>query len=284
VGSKFQIILDRNATRRGVEVKLVPDDAEIFDLDLFDTPIELIEQIHEEGKRVICYFSAGGSESWREDYKLIKPNDKGERMKRWPNERWLNIRSPDVWEVMRKRIELAGSKGCDGIDADNTDVFNDDSGRGGGFNPPLSENDTIDFVKKLAAESHRNGVALGIKNAEDILPGVIGDIDFAVNEECATYGCSPYEILIGAGKPVFHIEYANYIVRRNAIELKSWYPKWRSVSSAQLPSLLCLEANFTNTDGDYENIKPEAARKISTVIKTLDLTQFVMYCDGTWIE
>jgi len=111
---------------------------------------------------------------------------------------------------------------------------------------------------------------------------VINDIDFAVNEECATYGCSPYEMLIGAGKPVFHIEYANYQVRSTRIELKSWYPKWVNVPSAQLPSLFCLRTNFTNSDGDYENIKPEIGRQFSTVIKTLDLTQFAMYCDGTW--
>jgi len=123
VGSKFQIILDRNTNRRGVEVKLVPSDAEIFDLDLFDTPVDLIQQIHDEGKKVICYFSAGGSESWRTDYSLIKEKDKGQAMRKWPNERWLNIRSPDVWEVMRARIELAGTKGCDGIDADNTGEY-----------------------------------------------------------------------------------------------------------------------------------------------------------------
>ena len=41
-------------------------------------------------------------------------------MKKWPNEQWLNIRSPDVWELMRKRIQFAARKGCDGIDADNT--------------------------------------------------------------------------------------------------------------------------------------------------------------------
>ena len=106
-------------------MKLVPDDAEVFDLDLFDTPVELIEQIHEQGKKVICYFSAGGSESWRTDYKLIQTKDKGERMRKWPKEQWLNIRSPDVWEVMRKRIELARTKGCDGIDADNTGEYPD---------------------------------------------------------------------------------------------------------------------------------------------------------------
>jgi hypothetical protein len=101
-------------------VNLVPEDAEVFDLDLFDTPVSTIERLHDEGKRIICYFSAGGSESWRTDDRQIKAKDRGERMKKWPQERWLNIRSPDVVAVMKKRIDLAAQKGCDGMDADNT--------------------------------------------------------------------------------------------------------------------------------------------------------------------
>jgi hypothetical protein len=41
-------------------------------------------------------------------------------MKKWPGERWLNIRSPAIFEIMKKRIALAKQKGCDGLDADNT--------------------------------------------------------------------------------------------------------------------------------------------------------------------
>jgi hypothetical protein len=127
-------------------------------------------------------------------------------------------------------------------------------------------------------------MGFGIKNAEDIFPKVLDMIDYAVNEECATYGCSPYEQFINQGKPVFHIEYANYRVQRftNAIELKSWYPKWGNFKSAEVRSLLCLETAYNNTDPDYPAIKVEIGRKLSTVIKTLDLTAFVMYCDGTW--
>jgi hypothetical protein len=138
-------------------------------------------------------------------------------------------------------------------------------------------------VKNLSEEAHRNGISLGIKNAEDILPGVINYIDFAVNEECVTYGCSPYELLIKADKPVFHIEYVNYKVRGKNIEVKSWYPKWDNVTQVELWSLYCLKTNSTISDGDYEHIEPESASRISTVVKTLDLTQFAMYCDGSWI-
>lgn len=120
MGAKFQIILDRNANRQGIAPNLVPFDAEVFDLDLFDTPVQTIQEIHARGAYVVCYFSAGGSESWRADYREVSRSDLGERMKKWPGERWLNIRSPAIFRIMQKRIALAKQKGCDGLDADNT--------------------------------------------------------------------------------------------------------------------------------------------------------------------
>lgn len=122
VGSKYQIILDRNVINEGklgrIE-QLVPENAEIFDVDLFDTSKAIIQQLHARGKKVICYFSAGGSESWRPDYKDIKAKDKGEQLKGWERESWLDIRSDDVFNVMKRRIQMASQKGCDGIDPDN---------------------------------------------------------------------------------------------------------------------------------------------------------------------
>jgi hypothetical protein len=119
VGSKFQIVLGTNLQLQDAQ-QLLPADAEIFDIDLFNTPTEIIKQLHQRGKKVICYFSAGSSESWRPDDHLFKAKDKGEQMREWKGERWLDIRSPDVFEVVRGRIKLAAEKGCDGIDPDNT--------------------------------------------------------------------------------------------------------------------------------------------------------------------
>ena len=97
---------------------LVPN-ADIWDVDLFDTPKETIDVLHSKGKRVLCYLSIGGSESWRPDYKNINPADMGETMPKWNGERYLNLRSPSVWEFMRNRIRLGYEKGCDALDPDN---------------------------------------------------------------------------------------------------------------------------------------------------------------------
>jgi hypothetical protein len=119
VGARFQIVIDNTYLKIDGNKPLQPQNAEIFDVDLFHTPKEVIAKLHEQGKKVICYFSAGGSESWRPDDKEFKAKDRGDTMREWKGEKWLDIRSPDVWTVMEKRIKLAADKGCDGIDPDN---------------------------------------------------------------------------------------------------------------------------------------------------------------------
>lgn len=98
VGAKFQIILDSYSSRNR-NADLVPADANIHDVDLFDITADVIQRLHSRGKKVICYMNAGSSESWRPDYNSIKAADKGDVMKEWRREQWLDIRSPDIFEV-----------------------------------------------------------------------------------------------------------------------------------------------------------------------------------------
>jgi hypothetical protein len=120
VGSKFQIILYKGSGDRfGRSTSLLPNDADIFDLDLFDTPKSTIDKLHKNGKRVVCYFSAGSAETWRKDYSKFQAKDKGDGLREWKRESWLDIRSPAVIDVMKARMRLGADKGCDGFDADN---------------------------------------------------------------------------------------------------------------------------------------------------------------------
>jgi len=231
----------------------------------------------------MCYFSGGGSESWRPDYKSIKQSDMGDTMPKWPGEHYLNLRSPTVWKFMQNRVKMAYDKGCDALDPDNLDPFNDDFQRGGGFKPPLVEADSVEFVKKLSAEARRYGMSMGLKNAEELLPNVTQYIHFAVNEECATYerGCKQYEPLLRAGKPVFHFEYVKILDKNGRVPtLQSVYPQWANLSSRAIQDYYCLRNNF----GNAELVGPDIGRLFSTAIKLLDLGGWVMYCDGSFSE
>jgi hypothetical protein len=98
---------------------LDPSDASIFDVDLFYHNADQIAKLKAQGKKIICYFSAGSAEIWRPDYDSFNKSDIGTPLDGWAGESYLNIKSPAVLEVMKKRIQLGSAKGCDAIDPDN---------------------------------------------------------------------------------------------------------------------------------------------------------------------
>jgi hypothetical protein len=271
-GDRFQINLSRGVGSQGNIGSSQAGSATIFDVDLFETTTAAIRQIQSEGKKVICYFSAGSSESWRPDITKFNPQYMGTQLKGWPGEKWLDIRNPDVFEIMTARIKLASDKGCDGIDPDNVDGYEDDTK--GGFG--LTSQDSAAFVQKLADEAHKYGMAMGLKNALGILGQVGSSMEFAVNEECATYnGCRAYEPFLRSGKPVYHIEYVTFNIRNGTqVDIRAEdKPRLASLTSDQLKAAYCLET------GQVSN---GMAEYFSTVIKTLDLSDWVLYCTREW--
>ena len=121
-------------------------DVDMYDIDLFDSSASLIEQLHNDGRIVICYFSAGSWEDWRPDADNYPPSVKGKALEGWPDEKWLDIRNIDVLgPLIDARLDMAVSKGCDGVEPDNVDAYTNDSGF------PLTANDQLQFNRWLAA-------------------------------------------------------------------------------------------------------------------------------------
>jgi hypothetical protein len=125
VGAKWQIMIFNNISIALEDKSTPPEpaDADIWDVDLFNTPREVFQTLHAQGKKVICYFSAGTAEDWRPDYQKFTPEAIGEPMNCWPGEKWIDYRTDNVWSIMQKRIQLASNKGCDAIDPDNLGEF-----------------------------------------------------------------------------------------------------------------------------------------------------------------
>ena len=176
--------------------------AKLYDVDLFDTPKETIEKLKEEGKIVICYFSAGTYEEWRPDAGEFKEEELGNPLDKWPGERWLDIRSENVKRIMVKRLELAKEKGCDGVEPDNVDGYLNDTGF------PLTYEEQLDYNRFLSIEAKKRGLLVGLKNDLEQVKELAVYFDFAVNEECHAYNeCSLLKPFIEQGKPVFNAEY-----------------------------------------------------------------------------
>jgi len=175
--------------------------AQMYDIDLFDNTAATIAGLQAKGRVVICYFSAGSYEDWRPDAKDFPAAVKGSKLDGW-NELWLDIRAAAVKTIIGKRLDLAKSKGCDGVEPDNVDGYDNASGF------PLSGADQIAYNSWLAAESHKRGLSVGLKNDLAQVKQLQPLFDWALNEECLQYNeCNLLAPFITAGKAVFHVEY-----------------------------------------------------------------------------
>lgn len=183
----------------------LPGTIEAYETDLFDTPASTITNLHAAGKKVICYFSAGTAENWRTDYSDFTSSDLGASLDGWPGENWVYTPSSNVRSIMLARLQLAKSKGCDAVDPDNVDVYS--YGSESGFSD-LTTATSIDYLNFLTNEAHALGLSIGLKNAGEILPDLVGAMDFSISESCVQYNeCSTYEPFVAANKPAFNIQY-----------------------------------------------------------------------------
>ncbi|KAL3477508.1 glycoside hydrolase superfamily [Aspergillus californicus] len=190
-------------------------DVDIYDIDLFDNPKSTISSLQSRGRRVICYFSAGTYEDWRSDADSFPAADIGDNLDDWPGESWVNISSSTIRDIMTTRLDLAQEKGCDGVDPDNVDGYDNPNGL------RLTEDDSADYMRFLAEEARKRGLSIGLKNAGAIIPRVIGAMQWSVNEQCAQYDeCDVYAAFTRADKPVFHIEYPKGDETNNEVEVQ----------------------------------------------------------------
>jgi endo-alpha-1,4-polygalactosaminidase (GH114 family) len=176
--------------------------AEVFDIDLFTNTADTITKLHSLDKKVICYFSVGSYEDFRPDSNQFMLTDYGNGLDGWQGEWWLNTNSLNVRAIMLRRMDLAVEKGCDGIDPDNIDGFENDSGL------ELSQDTAVEYLTFLASEAHKRNLAIGLKNGGNIVDRIVGMMQWEVNEQCKQFNeCSLFQPFIAAKKPVFHIEY-----------------------------------------------------------------------------
>lgn len=251
----WQIILSHPPIISDTDTSTTPN-VDVFDIDLFDTPMETIQRLHDLGKKVICYFSAGSYEDWRSDASEFKPEDMGNALDGWPGEKWLKLESSNVRKIMKDRVSLAKSKGCDGVDPDNVDGYQNDNGLS------LTQRDSISFMSYLSSITAPLNLTLGLKNAGDIIPAILPLVQFSVNEQCIEHDeCSTFQPFIAAGKPVFHIEYPDGAGNGDSL-----------ASGLRQDTL----RKFCSSNGDAEG-----SEGFSTVLKNMELDGWVEYCDGS---
>lgn len=181
----------------------VKNPRKMYDIDLFRHSAETISRLRAKGIVVICYLSAGSAEDWRPDYHKFPESVKGRTLDGWPGETWLDIRQIDVLSpVIAARMDLARDKGCDGVEPDNIDAYQNDSG----FR--LSGAHQLAYNRHLASLAHSRGLSIGLKNDIGQIDQLVHEYDWALNEQCHQYDeCDGYAAFTARNKAVFGVEY-----------------------------------------------------------------------------
>ena len=195
--------------------------AQMYDVDLFETPASVVADLHRAGRKVVCYLNAGAWENWRPDAASYPRALLGKGLDGWPGEQWLDIRRLDLlMPMINARLDQCRAKGFDGVELDNVDGYANDTGF------PLTAGDQLRFNIALANAAHAHGLSAALKNDLDQAGALVPYFDWALDEQCFEYQeCDKLAPFIAAGKPVMEVEYnvapSSFCSRANALNFNA---------------------------------------------------------------
>ncbi len=182
----------------------------VVDVDAFTTSAETVAALHAKGKKVIAYVSVGTFEDDRPDGSLLPKEVIGRKYDEWPKEKWLDIRQVEKLKPwLNSRVRMIINKGFDGLEPDNLDAFDNETG----FDIKIA--DTKKYVDYLIALAHDNGLSIGQKNVSNLTAEYAAKFDWALTEDAFEQGwqndMTPY---IELNKPVFATEYTDVTTQK----------------------------------------------------------------------
>ena len=200
--------------------------ADMFDIDLFDNDASVVAALHAQGRKVVCYVSAGTWENWRPDAGQFPASVKGKSLDPpYTDEQWLDIRDfTAIGPIMSARFDLCQGKGFDAIEVDNVDGFANETGF------PLTAQDQLAYNTWIAQQAHARGLSIALKNDGDQAAQLVSVFDWALVEQCVeNRECAQYQVFIEAGKPVYDVEYtrstSKFCTQTNAMQFSAMKKK-----------------------------------------------------------
>jgi hypothetical protein len=194
--------------------------AKVYDIDGQGNTAALIAQLKAAGHIVVCYFDAGGWESYRPDASQFPQSVIGNKMGGWP-ERYVDIRSPVVRAIETARMKSFQAKKCDGVEPDVMDTWQNKSGF------PITQADETDYALFLASTAHSLNLLVALKNVPELVPATVNSFDFSIAEQAFSQNYyKQLEPFIAQGKAVLGAEYQAAI-----------NPAWCSEAKAQQMTL-----------------------------------------------
>jgi hypothetical protein len=177
--------------------------ADVYDLDMFDTPAAIVTRLHAMHRRVMCYVDVGTWENWRPDADEFPKSVLGKPDGHWPGERWLDIRQTKILEpIMAHRLDRCKSKGFDGVDPDNLDGYQNRTGF------PLTYRQQLTYDTWVAQAAHERGLTADQKGDNSQVKDLVNSYDFAVVEQCYAQGwCNQFAVYTKSNRLVVDVEY-----------------------------------------------------------------------------
>ena len=178
-------------------------EADVFDIDLFDVSGSTVDELHDRGRAVVCYLSAGSFEGVRPDAERFPDEVVGAPPQGFPDERWMDPRAIDeLLPIMEDRLDRCAAKGFDGVEFDNVDALANDSGF------ELTPDDQLAYLMALSATARDRDLSPGLKNALALGPAVVDDCGWAIIEQCFQYDeCDQAAPFVDRDKTAFVVEY-----------------------------------------------------------------------------
>jgi hypothetical protein len=178
-------------------------DARVYTADM-ETSVSTIRALHGAGRIVICYFSAGTMENFREDASRFPPESLGSPLPSYPDERWVDVRSATVRSIMQDRLAKAAKSECDGIHPSGLAAFLSNTG----FD--FTRADQLDYDRWLASASHALGLSIGLVEGDALLgQDLVAAFDWTVVWSCISSNCAAAAPFVAAKKAAFLIEYGD---------------------------------------------------------------------------
>jgi hypothetical protein len=195
--------------------------ASMYDVDLFDTPVGTVRALHARHRVAICSLDAGSWEQWRPDARRFPRALIGKPYRGWAGEWWLDIRQmARLLPLMRWRLDRCKAHGFDGVEFDNVDGYQNDTGF------PLTAADQLKYNALLANEAHQRGLSAALKNDGDQVRTLLPYFDWALDEECFhDRWCDQLKPFLHAGEAVMDVEYrlppGKFCSRANAMNINA---------------------------------------------------------------
>jgi hypothetical protein len=186
------------------------------DLIILDANLQsaaTIKQQKAQGKKVICYISAGSIENWRSDAKeAMSTVSLGKKYKGFEaTEQWVNLLE---WQtakpIMESRINQAASKGCDGVEFDNIDCHDHGPQCVPGASKEQLRKKQVEYIRWLSQRARSKGLAVGLKNVNGIVDQVVQYGDFAIEEANPASEFAKFGKFIAQNKAVLSVHYHDH--------------------------------------------------------------------------